>query len=140
MSQSKKKKEKKEKKKNKKSNKEKKATQSGQDLTATGEMRDRTREALPADGRDATQEPAPEPSPAKPERMAPVPATVDVKQIRTAMNLTQQQFADHIGASVHAVRHWENGRRTPAGTARTLLCVLRNDPNAVLDALGRPQE
>lgn len=67
-----------------------------------------------------------------------VPDSVDVKQIRTSMHLTQEQFAHFIGASVHAVRHWENGRRTPDGTARTLLCVLQSNPHAVLDALGQP--
>ena len=68
-----------------------------------------------------------------------VPNKVNVKQIRTSMHLTQEQFAHFIGASVHAVRHWEKGRRTPDGTARTLLCVLQNNPRAVLDALGHPQ-
>ena len=67
-----------------------------------------------------------------------VPDEVDVKDIRSSMHLTQEQFANFIGASVHAVRHWENGRRTPDGTARTLLCVLKSNPHAVLDALGQP--
>ena len=67
-----------------------------------------------------------------------IPDEVDVKEIRSSLHLTQKQFASFIGASVHAVRHWENGRRTPDGTARTLLCVLQNNPHAVLDALGQP--
>lgn len=67
-----------------------------------------------------------------------VPDEVDVKELRSSMHLTQKQFASFIGASVHAVRHWENGRRTPDGTARTLLYVLQNNPRAVLDALGQP--
>ncbi|MCB2082321.1 MAG: helix-turn-helix domain-containing protein [Hyphomicrobiales bacterium] len=67
-----------------------------------------------------------------------IPDEVDVKEIRTSMHLTQEQFAHFIGASVHAVRHWENGRRKPDGTARTLLHVLQNNPRAVLDALGQP--
>lgn len=67
-----------------------------------------------------------------------VPEAVDVKEIRNNLHLTQEQFAHFIGASVHAVRHWENGRRTPDGTARTLLHVLQRNPRAVLDALGQP--
>lgn len=67
-----------------------------------------------------------------------IPEAVDVRGIRTSMHLTQKQFASFIGASVHAVRHWENGRRKPDGTARTLLCVLQSNPRAVLDALGQP--
>jgi putative transcriptional regulator len=64
---------------------------------------------------------------------------VNVKEIRTNLHLTQEQFARFIGASVHAVRHWENGRRTPDGTARRLLCILKANPRAVLDALGQPE-
>lgn len=67
-----------------------------------------------------------------------IPEEVDVKEIRNNLHLTQEQFAHFIGASVHAVRHWENGRRTPDGTARTLLHVLQHNPRAVLDALGQP--
>ncbi len=67
-----------------------------------------------------------------------VPEEVNVKEIRSNLHLTQEQFAHFIGASVHAVRHWENGRRKPDGTARTLLCVLQSNPRAVLDALGSP--
>ena len=61
---------------------------------------------------------------------------VDVKQIRNHLHLTQEQFASFIGTSVHAVRHWESGRRTPSGTARTLLQVLNHNPRAVLNALS----
>lgn len=67
-----------------------------------------------------------------------VPEQIDVKEIRSSLQLTQEQFAGFIGASIHAVRHWENGRRTPSGTARTLLYILQNNPAAVLDALGKP--
>jgi len=64
------------------------------------------------------------------------PANIDVKEVRSSLHLTQEEFASFIGASVHAVRHWENGRRTPDGTARTLLCVLKANPSAVLAALN----
>lgn len=67
------------------------------------------------------------------------PDEVDVKEIRSNLHLTQQEFASFIGASVHAVRHWENGRRTPDGTARTLLYVLEKNPRAVLDVLNQPR-
>lgn len=65
-----------------------------------------------------------------------VPQEVDVKSLRQKLQLTQAQFAAFIGSSVHAVRHWENGRRKPEGTARVLLTVLGHNPNAVLDALA----
>jgi putative transcriptional regulator len=62
---------------------------------------------------------------------------IDVKEVRKNLHLTQEEFANFIGASVHAVRHWENGRRTPDGTARTLLCVLKANPHAVMEALNQ---
>ena len=65
-----------------------------------------------------------------------VPDKMNVKKIRTHIKLTQEQFAKLIGASVHAIRHWENGRRKPEGPARRLLQVLQANPRAVLDALG----
>lgn len=65
----------------------------------------------------------------------PIPDKVDVKKIRNAMHLTQDQFAHYIGASVSAIRHWERGRRKPDGPARTLLFVLENNPRAILEAI-----
>lgn len=62
---------------------------------------------------------------------------IDVKEVRKNLHLTQEEFANFIGASVHAVRHWENGRRTPDGTAKTLLCVLKANPHAVMEALNQ---
>lgn len=66
-----------------------------------------------------------------------VPENVDVRVIRNELHLTQEQFAHLIGSSVHAVRHWENGRRIPDSTARILLQVLHYNPTAVLEALGQ---
>jgi putative transcriptional regulator len=68
------------------------------------------------------------------------PENINVKKIRSDLHLTQEQFASFIGSSVHAVRHWENGRRIPDGTARTLLQVLHHNPEAVLDALNSPHK
>ncbi len=65
-----------------------------------------------------------------------IPENIDVHAIRSDLHLTQEQFAHLIGSSVHAVRHWENGRRVPDGTARVLLQVLHSNPQAVLDALN----
>lgn len=63
---------------------------------------------------------------------------VDVKEIRSQLSVTQQQFANLLGASVSAVRHWEAGRRKPCGTARTLLNVIKDDPSALFSAFVKP--
>ncbi len=66
-----------------------------------------------------------------------VPAHVDVKAIRVRFNMTQAQFADTFGFTLHAVRHWEQGKRTPEGAARVLLLVISREPAAVVRALER---
>ncbi len=62
---------------------------------------------------------------------------IDVKKIRQSLDVTQEQFAKLIGASVSAVRHWENGRRKPRGTASTLLHVIKENPAVLLTAFTK---
>jgi len=38
-----------------------------------------------------------------------------VKALRSRLALSQPAFADRLGVSVQAVRHWEQGIRTPTG-------------------------
>ena len=70
---------------------------------------------------------------------ATVPATVDVKSIRKALNMTQAVFSDNFGFSLDAVKHWEGGRRTPEVPARAYLTVIQRNPSAVLQALQESQ-
>lgn len=62
--------------------------------------------------------------------------SVDVKNIRTKVGMTQTDFAAAFGISVSTLRHWERGDRTPHGPARVLLNVVAKEPKAVLRALG----
>lgn len=59
----------------------------------------------------------------------------DVKQIRTGYQLTQREFAAMLGVSIKTLQNWEQGRRTPHGTARVLLNVAAQHPDAVLDTV-----
>lgn len=36
-----------------------------------------------------------------------------IKEIRTSMELSQQQFADYFEIPVKTIRDWEQGRRKP---------------------------
>ena len=49
--------------------------------------------------------------------------------------MTQDQFAGTFGFTLHAVRNWEQGKRTPEGAARVLLLVIAREPAAVVRAL-----
>lgn len=61
---------------------------------------------------------------------------VDVKAIRHRQGLTQTAFAARYGFSAAAVRDWEQNRRRPDASARTLLRVIDKEPEAVERALA----
>jgi putative transcriptional regulator len=64
-----------------------------------------------------------------------VPAKIDVKAIRTRLDMTQQEFAGRFGFSVNTLRHWEQGSRQPEGPTRAYLRVIERAPKAVQKAL-----
>lgn len=72
--------------------------------------------------------------PAREYRVSPI----DVAAIRSGLGMSQSAFAKRFGLSVATVRDWEQGRRFPDRTARTLLAVIEKSPEAVASAL-RPR-
>jgi putative transcriptional regulator len=64
-----------------------------------------------------------------------VPAKIDVKAIRTRLDMTQEEFAGRFGFSVKTLRHWEQGSRQPEGPTRAYLLVIERAPRAVQKAL-----
>ena len=60
---------------------------------------------------------------------------LDVKNIRSNLDMTQTEFASSFGISVSTLRHWERGDREPHGPALVLLNVVAKEPQAVLKAL-----
>jgi len=61
--------------------------------------------------------------------------SVDVKNIRANIGMSQNEFASAFGISVSTLRHWERGDRKPHGPALVLLNVVSKEPKAVLKAL-----
>ncbi|HBJ87634.1 MAG TPA: transcriptional regulator [Verrucomicrobiales bacterium] len=59
----------------------------------------------------------------------------DAQSVREKLGLTQSQFAGLIGISIRTLQNWEQGHRRPEGTARALLRVAEQHPQAVLEAL-----
>lgn len=74
------------------------------------------------------------------ERRIQVEDSVDVRNIRKKLSLTQQEFALQFGFSLAAVRHWEQGSRVPEMSARVLLTLIDRDPEYVRRALGMGEE
>jgi putative transcriptional regulator len=64
-----------------------------------------------------------------------VPEKIDVKAIRTRLDMTQEEFAGRFGFSVNTLRHWEQGSRQPEGPPRAYLLVIERAPKAVQKAL-----
>jgi putative transcriptional regulator len=62
-------------------------------------------------------------------------ADIDVKAIRTKLNMTQEEFAWRFGFSINTLRHWEQGHRVPEGPTRAYLMVIDRNPKAVQKAL-----
>jgi len=67
-----------------------------------------------------------------------IPEEVDVKAIRTKLNLSQPKFATTFGFSVGRVRDWEQGRFAIGAPSRVFLKVIDREPAAVLRALRAP--
>jgi putative transcriptional regulator len=62
--------------------------------------------------------------------------TPQVKMIRRALELTQEQFAAHFHIPLGTLRDWEQGAAQPDQSARAYLTVIARDPKAVLKALN----
>ena len=62
--------------------------------------------------------------------------SVDVKNIRASVGMSQSEFASAFGISVSTLRHWERGDRIPQGPALVLLNVIAKEPDVVLRALA----
>lgn len=56
---------------------------------------------------------------------APIFPAKEVKPLREAQGLTQEQFAEQLGVSRVLVTHWETGRQIPRGPAAILLAQLK---------------
>ena len=63
---------------------------------------------------------------------------LDVFEIRKqvgAIGKTQKTFAKALGVPLKTVQNWEQGRRKPAGPARSLLMVVQHQPTVLSDAM-----
>lgn len=68
-------------------------------------------------------------------RMRRVP---QVKVIRRALHLTQEEFAARYQIPIGTLRDWEQGRTEPDQPARAYLKIIARDPNGVRKALSEP--
>lgn len=59
----------------------------------------------------------------------------DILALRRFVGLTQAQFAEALGISIHTLRNWEQGRRRPEGPALALLRIAARHPRIIRENL-----
>ncbi len=73
--------------------------------------------------------------PRTPEREKKLKRVPQVKVMRRALGLTQEEFAAHFHIPLGTLRDWEQGKSEPDTCARAYLKVIARNPKAVTDAL-----
>jgi putative transcriptional regulator len=66
--------------------------------------------------------------------------TPQVKIIRRALGISQEDFAARYHIPLGTLRDWEQGRVAPDQAARAYLTVIARDPEAVHKALNPPRQ
>jgi putative transcriptional regulator len=74
--------------------------------------------------------------PLSPADFARMKRTPQVKIIRRALGISQEDFAARYHIPIGTLRDWEQGRAAPDQAARAYLTVIARDPEAVRKALN----
>ena len=77
----------------------------------------------------------PDALPVQPGDAKQMPRTPQVRVIRRALGLSQEQFAARFHIPLGTLRDWEQGRKDPDAAARAYLKVIGRNPAAVTEAL-----
>jgi putative transcriptional regulator len=77
----------------------------------------------------------PDAQPITPDNVKRMKRTPQVKIIRRALGLSQEEFAARFHIPLGTLRDWEQSRKEPDAAARAYLTVIARNPQAVSDAL-----
>jgi len=77
----------------------------------------------------------PDAQPLTPEDFKRMKRTPQVRVIRRALGLSQEEFASRFHIPIGTLRDWEQGRKDPDTAARAYLRVIGHNPAAVTEAL-----
>lgn len=78
----------------------------------------------------------PDAQPITPDNVGRMKRTPQVKVIRRALALSQEEFSARFHIPLGTLRDWEQGRKDPDAAARAYLVVIGRDPEAVRAALA----
>jgi putative transcriptional regulator len=77
--------------------------------------------------------------PLTPADLGRMKRTPQVKIIRRALGISQEDFSARYHIPLGTLRDWEQGRVVPDQAARAYLTVIARDPESVRKALSPPQ-
>ena len=92
-------------------------------------------DAMDAPARSAAAQSDPDAQPLTAEAMGQVRRTPQVKVIRRALGLSQEEFGARFHIPLGTLRDWEQGRKEPDAAARAYLVVIARRPDLVSEAL-----
>jgi putative transcriptional regulator len=78
----------------------------------------------------------PDAQPLTEEDFARMKRTPQVKIMRRALGLSQEEFSAKFHIPLGTLRDWEQGRKEPDAAVRAYLIVIAREPEAVRRALG----
>ena len=81
----------------------------------------------------------PDAKPLTPDDFKRMKRTPQVKVVRRALGLSQEEFAARYHIPIGTLRDWEQGRVEPDQAARAYLTVIAREPEIVRDALAPPR-
>jgi putative transcriptional regulator len=92
-------------------------------------------DAMTPEQRHAAAMSDPDAKPLTPGDMARMKRTPQVKVIRRALGLSQEEFAARFHIPIGTLRDWEQSRKDPDAAARAYLRVIARNPESVTKAL-----
>ena len=92
-------------------------------------------DAMTEEERHAAALADPDAQPVTAENIHRMRRTAQVKVIRRALHLSQEEFSNRFQIPLEALREWEEGRAEPDAAARSYLKVIARNPTAVAEAL-----
>lgn len=92
-------------------------------------------DAMSAEERHVAALRDPDAQPISLENEARMRRTPQVRVIRRALRLSQEEFAARFHIPIGTLRDWEQGRKDPDAAARAYLVVIGRNPSAVTEAL-----
>ena len=54
---------------------------------------------------------------------------MDIKELRTKLNLTPAELAVKLGVHIRTIKRWESGETKPSKLALTLIDIIREENN-----------